>query len=180
MSDNPEVRFRPARSDDETMIRRWLVRPHVARWAHRHFTTISENFLDALLTPDEEFHIVEFGDRPIGCAHIYPAMREDSWEAIGDVTEATRAIDFLIGEADVVNKKVGQKMLRALSGWIFRDPAIDRIVVCLHPDNWPAIIALKRVGFREKGRHPEPKMNAMYLTITPASLKADVPQGQDT
>ena len=116
-------------------------------------------------------YIVEFAGGEIGCAHVYSAHGDPNWTAISDVTAQTRAIDFLIGEADFLNRKIGQAMLRALAGKIFRDTDTDRIVACPHPDNWPAVIALKRAGFREKGRHPIPTMNAMYLTITRQTFK---------
>lgn len=173
MSDSAgDIVLRPAVTADEGTIRRWLVAPHVARWSHRVFCSVAEALHGALQDPDIALFIAELAGRPIGCVHVYKAFGDPRWTAVSDVTERTRTLDFLIGETDMVNKKIGQRMLRALVAQIFRDPEIDRIVVCPHPDNWPAIIALKRVGFREKGRHPDVALNAMYLTVTPATFKA--------
>lgn len=169
-SDN-DIVLRPAGLADEGTIRRWLVAPHVARWTHRVFSAVADALDSALLDPKIALYIAETGGRPIGCIHLYKPFGDPRWQAVRDVTERTRAIDFLIGETDMVNKKVGQRMLRALVAQVFRDPEIDRIVVCPHADNWAAVIALKRAGFREKGRHPEAALNAMYLTVTPATMK---------
>ncbi|WP_420403654.1 GNAT family N-acetyltransferase [Nisaea sp.] len=170
-ADTVDIVLRPAGLADEGTIRRWLVAPHVARWTHRVFTAVTDSLGSILQDPDSGLRIAELDGRPIGCIHVYEAGGDSRWKSVADVTGETRAVDFLLGETDMVNKKIGQRMLRAMAADIFRDPAIDRIVVCPHSDNWPAIIALKRAGFREKGRHPDAALNAMYLTVTPATLK---------
>ncbi|MEQ8333478.1 GNAT family N-acetyltransferase [Nisaea sp.] len=166
-----DLSLRSAEPAEEDIIRRWLAAPHVTRWTHRVFSTIS-GALDSLSRDtDASLLIVEHAGQAIGCAHVYGAEGDPRWKAIADVTGRTRAIDFLIGDSAFLNRKHGQALLRALATQIFRDPEIDRVVACPHPDNWPAVIALKRAGFREKGRHPDMSMNAMYLTVTPHTLK---------
>lgn len=169
--DTGDFLFREAELSDGAIIHRWLSAPHVTRWTHRVFSTISRALDGASPGAESMLYIVEFAGGEIGCAHVYSAHGDPNWTAISDVTAQTRAIDFLIGEADFLNRKIGQAMLRALAGKIFRDTDTDRIVACPHPDNWPAVIALKRAGFREKGRHPIPTMNAMYLTVTRQTFK---------
>ncbi|MBO6559359.1 MAG: GNAT family N-acetyltransferase [Nisaea sp.] len=170
-AETAEIVLRRAGPADEGTIRRWLVAPHVARRTYRLFSDIVETLEDVLRDPLAGLFIAELDDRPIGLVHVYKAQGDQRWAGVADVTERTRAIDFLIGATDMVNKKLGRRMLNALAAQVFRDPGIDRIVVCPHADNWPAIIALKRAGFREKGRHPDAALNAMYLTVTPATLK---------
>ena len=166
-----DISLRAAGPADEDIIRRWLKAPHVTRWTHRVFSTISGALDSAPSDTETTLFIVEHAGQAIGCAHVYGAAGDPRWKAITDVTGRTRAIDFLIGESDFLNRKNGQALLRGLARQIFRDPEIDRIVACPYPDNWPAVIALKRAGFREKGRHPDSAMNAMYLTVTPHTLK---------
>ncbi|WP_193183461.1 GNAT family N-acetyltransferase [Nisaea sediminum] len=170
-ADVADIVLRRAGPADEGTIRRWLVAPHVARRTHRLFSDIVETLGEVLRDPDAGLFVAELDARPIGLVHVYRAHGDARWAGVADVTERTRAIDFLIGATDMVNKKLGRRMLGALAAQVFRDPEIDRIVTCPHADNWPAIIALKRAGFREKGRHPDQSLNAMYLTVTPATLK---------
>lgn len=171
-SDRAEgVSFRQALPSDKGTIQGWLTAPHVTRWTHKVFSRIGAALDGMESGTDADILIADIDGRPTGCAYVYSAHGDPSWSAIPDVTPQTRAIDFLIGEPDVLNRKWGQAMLRALGLRIFADSGIDRIVACPLADNWPAVIALKRVGFREKGRHPDPAMNAMYLTVTPATLK---------
>tara|TARA_E500000305_G_C3996079_1_gene224611 strand:- start:811 stop:1344 length:534 start_codon:yes stop_codon:yes gene_type:complete len=166
-----DVSFRRADASDKGSIQGWLTAPHVTRWTHKVFSRIGAALERLSSDTDAELLIAEIDGRSAGCAYVYSAHGDPSWSAIPDVTPLTRAIDFLIGEPDLLNRKRGQAMLRALGLLTFEDSGIDRIVACPHADNWPAVIALKRIGFREKGRHPDPAMNAMYLTVTPATLK---------
>lgn len=165
------VSFRKAEVSDKGTIQDWLTAPHVTRWTHKIFSRIGAALEGLRGGLEAELLIAVIDGRSVGCAYVYSAHGDPSWSAIPDVTPQTRAIDFLVGEPDLLNRKWGQAMLRALGLQVFEDPGIDRIVACPLADNWPAVIALKRVGFREKGRHPNPVMNAMYLTVTPATLK---------
>ncbi|MEO9902259.1 GNAT family N-acetyltransferase [Nisaea sp.] len=166
------VFFRGAEPSDTGAIQNWVMAPHVTRWSHKVFSRIGAALQGPQNSTETQLLIAVIDGRSVGCAYVYSAHGDPSWSAIPDVTPHTRAIDFLIGESDVLNRKWGQAMLRALGLQVFEDPGIDRIVACPLADNWPAVIALKRVGFREKGRHPNPAMNAMYLTVTPATLKS--------
>lgn len=165
------VSFRRAEVSDKGTIQGWLIAAHVTRWAHKMFSRIGAALERLHSDREAELLIAEIDGRPAGCVYVYSAHGDLCWSAIPDVTSQTRAIDFLIGEPDLLNRKWGQAMLRALCFRVFEDPGIDRVVACPHADNWPAVIALKRVGFRGKGRHPDPAMNAMYLSVTPATLK---------
>ena len=164
--------LRRASTGDTGAISRWLVAPHVARWSYRVLSTISGKLEAVVQDPAEHLLIAELDGRPVGCVYLYKAAGDARWADVVDVSPQTRAVEFLIGETNVVNKKVGQKMLRVMIEQTFRDPDVDRIVAAPHPDNWAAIIAMKRAGFREKGRHPDAKVNAMNLTVTPATFKA--------
>jgi hypothetical protein len=53
----------------------------------------------------------------------------------------------------------------------FEDQSVDRIVAAPGRDNWPANIALKRVGFRDHGRIDRPGINAMLLTLARSVFK---------
>lgn len=169
--DGGDILFRRAEPSDEETVRRWLSASHVTRWTHRIFSTISGALDGGSSDAAPTLYIVEFAGGEIGCAHVYSAYGDPNWTAIPDVTAQTRAVDFLIGETDFLNRQIGQAMLRSLAGKIFKESDADRIVACPHPDNWPAVIALKRAGFREKGRHPIPTMNAMYLTVARQTFK---------
>ncbi|HEY9566990.1 MAG TPA: GNAT family N-acetyltransferase, partial [Thalassobaculum sp.] len=78
---------------------------------------------------------------------------------------------LLLGDADAVNRKHGRAAIRALATLLFAEPGVDRLVAAPHPDNWAAIIAFKRAGFRERGRRQFPVGPVMVLTAAKAVWK---------
>ena len=172
---DPSFSFRSLARDDLALLRSWLEAPHVRRWWHAERTDAVIQFIEAG-EPGEDVGsacIVELDGRPVGYIRGYWATRHPSglWDGIENVTDATRAIDFLIGEAGLVNRKLGRAMIRAFVAHLFEDQAVDRIVADPARDNWPANIALKRVGFRDRGRIDKPGVNVMLLTLARGVFK---------
>jgi len=175
MSD-PDFSFRSITAMDLELLRAWLEVPHVRRWWQTDWTDpILQGFENGVAVPEEmDACIFEVDGHPVGYIHGYWAVRDPSrfWQAIEGVTNATRGIDFLIGEADLVNRKLGRVMIRAFVVRQFEDQSVDRIVAAPGRDNWSANIALKRVGFRDRGRIDRPGVNAMLLTLARAVFKS--------
>ncbi|MDA0342089.1 MAG: GNAT family N-acetyltransferase, partial [Proteobacteria bacterium] len=174
MSDS-NFSFRSITATDLALLRSWLEAPHVRRWWRSDWTDpILQGIENGTAVPEgTDACIVEVDGRPMGYIHGYWAGRDPGrfWQAIEGVTDATRGIDFLIGEADLVNRKLGRGMIRAFVVRQFEDQSVDRIVAAPGRDNWPANIALKRVGFRDRGRIDRPGVNAMLLTLARAVFK---------
>lgn len=167
--------FRPLTASDLALLRSWLEAPHVRRWWRADRTDRVIQSIEVGEPGEEagEACIVEIEGRPIGYIRGYRAARHPSgfWQGIENVTDATRAIDFLIGEVDLVNLKHGRAMIRAFAARLFEDQDVDRIVADPARDNWPANIALKRVGFRDRGRIDKSGVNAMLLTLARGVFK---------
>jgi len=171
----PAFAFRPLTAADLAMVRRWLAEPHVRRWWNDDWTTSLFGMVErGEPVPDcTDPFIVEHDGRPIGYIRAYWALRDPSgfWEGIEGVTAGTRGIDFLIGEPDMVNRKLGRAMIHAFAAKLFADPDVDRIVADPQRDNWPCNIALKRAGFRDRGRIDRPGVNALLLTLARGVFK---------
>ena len=172
---NPDFSFRSITAMDLELLRSWLEVQHVRRWWRTDWTDpFLQGIENGVAIPEgADACIVEVYGRPVGYIRGYWAMRDPSrfWQAIEGVTDATRGIDFLIGEVDLVNRKLGRAMIRAFVARQFEDQSVDRIVAAPGRDNWPANIALKRVGFRDRGRIDRPGVNAMLLTLARGVFK---------
>jgi RimJ/RimL family protein N-acetyltransferase len=172
---DPSFSFRALAASDLGMLRSWLEASHVRRWWRAERTDPVIQSIEAGAPRGEvgEACIVEIDGRPIGYIRGYWAARHPSglWDGIENVTASTRAIEFLIGEADMVNRKLGRAMIRAFVAGLFEDQDVGRIVADPARDNWPANIALKRVGFRDRGRIDKPGVNAMLLTLARGVFK---------
>lgn len=139
----------------------WLAAPHVIRW-----------WRPQQPPPGARPWRIELDGRPIGYAEDHdPGLDGGIWDVEADVGPATRVVALLIGEPDAVNRKLGREAIRALASRLFAEPGIDRLVAAPHPDNWAAIIAFKRAGFRERGRRQFPAGPVMVLTAAKAVWK---------
>jgi aminoglycoside 6'-N-acetyltransferase len=172
---DPVFIFRPLAAADLKLLRSWLDAPHVRRWWRADRTDPVFQGIDtgAALPPGHDAFIAELDGHPVGFIAGYWASRHPSgaWDGVENVTDATKAIDFLIGEPDMVNRKQGRVMIRAFVTELFKDPDVDRVVADPARDNWPANIALKRIGFRDRGRIDKPGVNAMLLTLARGVFK---------
>jgi aminoglycoside 6'-N-acetyltransferase len=169
---DPTMTFRPLIRDDLGMLRSWLEAPHVRRWWHGERT-------DAVIAAVEDGNsvdtawIAENGNQSLGYIRGYWAKDHANglWRGVENVTDTTRALDFLIGDPGQTNRKLGRAMIRGFVTRLFEDPGVDRVVADPARDNWPANIALKRVGFRDRGRIAKPGVNAMLLTLARGVFK---------
>jgi RimJ/RimL family protein N-acetyltransferase len=175
VGDALDLQFRTPVSDDIAILSDWLTRPHVRRWWKPKWT---EEVLAALASGGEppaylSPFIVELDGNPVGYIQSYEALADPSgfWVGVETITEGTRGIDLLIGKEDLTNRRLGREIARRFIAGLFEDPAVDRIVADPHLDNWPCTIALKRIGFRDRGRFPQPGVNAQHLSLARAVFK---------
>ena len=168
------IELTPFPADGAEMLERWLAGPLVARWWKAHWTA---PVLEALraggpLPAGTRAWLVELDGQPVGYAQDRDALRDsDGWKAEDGVGPGTRAVAVLLGEPAVLNRKLGREAIRELARRLFAEPGVDRLVAAPHPDNWPAIIAFKRAGFRERGRRQFPDGPVMVLTAAKAVWK---------
>jgi len=155
-------------------LQAWVTAPHVARWwkppsAGPVITALrAGTAVPGWIRPWR----IDLDSRPIGYAQDYDVTQVGAvWAGEEGVGPGTRGIDLLIGEPDALNGKHGRAAIRALAARLFAEPGIDRLVAGPHPDNWPAIIAFKRAGFRERGRRQFPSGPVMVLTAAKAVWK---------
>lgn len=167
-----QVSFRPFEIRDVDRLRAWLEAPHVRRWWRGDRT---DDVIGAARAgePVVGARMAEIDGNPLGYIRGYPALSHPNglWSGVENVTDETMALDFLIGAPDMVNKKLGRAMIRAFVINLLEDPTVDRIVADPARDNWPANIALKRVGFRDRGAINKPGVNAMLLTLARGVFK---------
>lgn len=152
-------------------LQRWVAAPHVVRWWKPALTA---DVIAALRSGDAppagaRAWRIDLDGVPVGYAQDYdPARPGDAWSAVDGVGPGTRGVELLIGEPDALNRRHGRAAIRALAARLFAEPGTDRLVAGPHPDNWPAVIAFKRAGFRERGRRQFPHGPVMVLTAAKA------------
>lgn len=173
---SPLIEFRKVQSKDVTLVRSWLKHQHVRRWWNEAWSApVLDGLEHGTGVPEWiDSYVVKWDSLLIGYIQARRALGDPGgyWKNVDDVTGATIAVDFLIGEGAQINRKLGRVMLNRFTGMLFNDPDIDRIVSAPQRDNWPANIALKRAGFRDRGAITKPGVNCMFLSLARSVYKA--------
>lgn len=168
------ISVKPLMQDDFPLLLKWLDAPHVKRWWKPHWTApVVEALQNGEAPPDwMRCWRIDYEGRAIGYAHDYDVTQDGGvWDNEPDIGPGVRGIDLLIGEAEFINRKLGREAMRVLTKTLFETGEVERTISDPHPDNWPAIIAFKKVGYRERGRRQLPSGSIMLLTAAKAIWK---------
>ncbi len=145
--------FRPMTREDLPMVLAWHDAPHARRFFGRGktFEEITEEYLPYIRGEIPIYPYVALHDgQPIGMM---------SWERLGDFPEVQEAYgvtdpdasncDVLLGESSAVHRGLGARMIEAfLERIVFADPRITSCVIDPETENFIAIRAYEKAGFR--------------------------------
>ena len=105
----PAFSYRPATTDDLTLLRRWLDAPEVRRWwgsPSKQFELLRADLNEPLMT----MRIVSFNARPFAYAQDYEVH---TWPQphLAHLPQGSRAIDSFIGWPSMIGRDHGQAYL---------------------------------------------------------------------
>lgn len=143
------IDFRRLTADDLPTVAGWLARPHVARWWGDP-ADAARKIADHIGSPTVAPYIVSIDDAPLGYIQSYD-IHAESDHPYRDQPEGAIGIDEFIGEAGMVGKGHGPRLIAAFTDRLFADGA-PRVVTDPNPDNAAAIRACEKAGFRAVGR----------------------------
>ena len=136
--------FRPMTEADLPLVGRWLKAPHVARWWDDAGTSLAQ--IEEHLGPDTvEPFLILIDDRPIGYLQSYD-IHAEAGHPYQDQPAGTIGIDLSIGEADLVGKGHGPRIVDAFVRRLFQ-AGVARVVIDPDPANTAAIRAYAKAGF---------------------------------
>lgn len=146
-----DLDFRPLTREDIPLLNVWFNAPHARRWFGDTPEEVDEEYLPMAdgVGPVRGF-IVTLGGRPVGLF---------SWERFGDSPDFQRLYgvsdpdaancDVILGEADVARQGFGPRAIRAfVERVIFADARITTCIIDPHSENFIAIRAYEKAGFR--------------------------------
>ena len=127
-------------------------------WSDKAYQDISDIAKDLFV---DSSMIIRIRDIPIGLSQVYSSS--SSFETTLGFDEC--GIRFFIGNPVYLKQKIGRAVIKELAKEIFRRTQFERIICEPQADNWPAIITLKRAGFRDHGRVQRPNCNLVRLSL---------------
>lgn len=143
--------FRPVIPDDLDRLAGWLRAPHVARWWGDTTRELEEIVAMMDRGPAKPF-VILMDDDPIGYIQSYDIHAETD-HPYRDQPPGTFGIDLSIGEADLVGRGHGPRIVEAFVAGLFAAGA-PRVVIDPDPGNHQAIRAYEKAGFRVVDRRP--------------------------
>ena len=161
--------LRPMTDADVALLHAWLQRPHVRQWwgeedAGITLAQAAERYAPGVQAADGVTpYIVCHEGSPIGYAQSYIALGSgDGWWA-DETDPGVRGIDQFIGEAALLGRGLGTRMVMALVARLFDDPAVTRIQTDPDPANHRAIRCYEKAGFRRVREIVTPDGPALYM-----------------
>lgn len=161
---DPAVALQALARDDLGQIDSWLRRPHVSRWwddpPEIALGEIAAHLDSALVAP---FRAITDG-RAIGYLQIYHANPDPFWAA-HDLPRETFGIDLFIGEAELLGRGWGPRLIGLALRRLFAIPEVARVHIDPDPENSAAIRAYARAGFRGSTIIDTPDGACLYMTV---------------
>ena len=144
------IEFRPLTEDDFPLLRDWLQRDHVRRWWRDPIEETVEECRAAIEGREPTaYYVIVLDARPAGMIQTYLASDYPDWEEIVQVGDGVAGVDLLIGEADMVGRGLGPRILAEfVRGVVFADPGTTAVVATVEEPNRPSWRAFEKAGFR--------------------------------
>ncbi len=162
------LQFRHVTSCDLDLLTDWRRRPHVMKWwgemsvedLHKEFEKemadpLVERYVACLTGPTGEgrdFAFVQVCD-----AH----GASDGWWP--DATPGTWAIDYLIGEPDLIGQGLGTALIAQFTRDLLARPGAHTVTADPEPENIASIRACEKAGFIQAGKVDTPDGLAMLM-----------------
>jgi aminoglycoside 6'-N-acetyltransferase len=161
--------FRPMIAADLPSVRRWLAKPHVARWwgnPDEQFALVSGDLLgEDLDHASMNQFIVELDKYPFAYLQCYDPT---AWpnHGFGELPIGARGIDQFIGEEDMIDCGHGSALIRAFVDDLLRAGA-PQVLTDPSPANTRAIRAYEKAGFRRDRPVSTPDGDALLMVREP-------------
>jgi aminoglycoside 6'-N-acetyltransferase len=144
------IEFRPLGEEDLPLLRDWLRRDHVRLWWRDPIEEAVEGCRVAIEGREPTaYYLIVLEGRPVGMIQTYLASDYPEWEEIVQVGDGVAGVDLLIGEADLVGRGLGPRILAEfVRGVVFADPGATAVVATVEEPNRRSWRAFEKAGFR--------------------------------
>ena len=144
------VAFRRLTEADLDLVEKWLGREHVARWWRDDVDDSLAEYRAAIegREPTDHF-LIEVDGRQAGMVETYLVSDYPEWEKIVQVGAGVAGVDLLIGEAELIGRGLGPRILTAFArDVVFANPEIHAVVAAVEEPNRRSWRAFEKAGFR--------------------------------
>ena len=149
---NEEILIRDFGESDLPLMFRWLTNDTVLEYYEGRDVRFTMETLSALYLeeiPDGFRVIFEYLGIPVGYGQAYRLIGEmfDEYDYL-DKGQTVFAMDQFIGEPEYWNRGIGTSFLKLMADYLKEQKSADRILLDPHKNNFRAIRAYEKAGFR--------------------------------
>lgn len=150
--ENDSIRIRDFAESDLPLMLKWLTDDRVLEYYEGRdvrFTmaTLAAHFLEEI--PKGFRLIIEYENQPVGYGQAYQLSGELFEEYdYPDNGKVVYAMDQFIGEPAYWNRGIGSASLQMMASYLKTSKGADRILLDPHKNNYRAIRAYEKAGFR--------------------------------
>lgn len=157
--------FREVTTADFTLLITWRRRPHVMKWwGDKDAGSLLEEFKKEMADPNVERYVVAHEEQDFAFMQVCDAHAEETWWP--DASPGTWAIDYLIGEPDLIGKGLGTQLIAAFTDMLFERPGTHMVTADPEPGNIASIRACEKAGYRQHGLVDTPDGVCMLMVRT--------------
>lgn len=166
--------FREVTTEDFDLLADWRRRPHVMKWwGTKSADELLEEFVREMADPNTERYVVSLTD-PNGVVRDFAFVQVCEASVAGDgwwpdATPGTWAIDYLIGEPDLIGKGLGASLIKTFTDILFARPGTHTVSADPEPGNIASIRACEKAGYTQSGLVDTPDGMSMLMVKTTLS-----------
>ena len=159
LAEDGDILIREFAESDLPAMLKWLTDERVLEYykgrdARLTMDLLAEQYLEAF--PDGFRTILEFRGRPVGYGQAYRLSGGMFLEYdYPDNGKTVYAMDQFIGEPAYWNRGIGTAYLRSMLSYLKDSKAAETVLLDPHKDNYRAVRAYEKAGFRIIGSLPE-------------------------
>lgn len=140
--------------DDYRLLEKWYkeeeIYSHFEQRILNYEEIVNKYYPRTLIDAKVPVFIIEYDCKPVGIIQ-YQIINEENKELYNLDNNNSYEMDIFVGELNLHNKGIGNKAVRLMANYLFKEKNANLIVMCPLKENIGAIRCYEKVGFKTNG-----------------------------
>ena len=140
--------------DDYRLLEKWYkeeeIYSHFEQRILNYEEIVNKYYPRTLVDAKVPAFIIEYDSHPVGIIQ-YQMINEENKELYNLDNNNSYEMDIFVGELNLHNKGIGNKAVRLMANYLFKEKNANLIVMCPLKENIGAIRCYEKVGFKTNG-----------------------------
>jgi len=153
-NDNVSLRRLRNIEEDYKLLEKWYkekeIYSHFEQRILNYEEIVKKYYPRTLINAKVPVFIIEYDCEPVGIIQ-YQIVNEENSELYNLDNSNSYEVDIFVGELNLHNKGIGNKAVRLMTNYLFKEKNANLIVMCPLKENVNAIKCYEKVGFKING-----------------------------